>query len=117
MKKAIILSILFLCCISFGVQAKTDKKNVMFNVMTQSGAPSKKEMEKKLKLEPGVISVKTDSRNGTMLVTYNANTTNIKTITAAFRNSGFLAFPIGENCSTKKGGCLNNLPEGMDMMR
>jgi len=115
--RAILLSILFLFFVSFGAQAKTDKKNVMFNVMAQSGAPSKKEMGKKLKLEPGVMSVKIDSKQGTMLVTYNANATNIKTITTAFRKNGFLAFPIGENCSTKKGGCLNNIPEGMDMMR
>ena len=115
--KAILLSILFLLFASFGVQAKTDKKNVMFNVMAQSGAQSKKEMEKKLKLETGIISVKTDSKQGTMLVTYNANATNIKSITNAFKKGGFIAFPVGENCSTKKGGCLNNIPTEMNTLR
>ena len=112
-----ILSILFLSIASFGVQAKADKKNVMFNVMAQSGAPSKKEMGKKLKLEPGVMGVKTDARQGTMLVTYNANATNIKSITNAFKKGGFIAFPVGENCSTKKGGCLNNIPTEMNTLR
>ena len=117
MRKAILLSILFLFFVSFGMQAKTDKKNVMFNVMAQSDAPSKKEMGKKLKLEPGVMGVKIDSKQGTMLVTYNTNATNIKTITAAFRKNGFIAFPVGENCSTKKGGCLNNVPTEMNTLR
>ena len=116
--KTILLSILFLFFVSFDTEAKTHKKNVLFNVMTQSGAPSKKEMGKKLKKKPGVMKVKTNSKQGTMLVTYNANVTNIKSISDRFRESRFLAFPVGEGCSRRKrGGCLNNIPSEMNMMR
>ena len=109
MKKAVwILLILFF--VSVGAQARTDKRNVMFNVMAQSGAPSKKEMGKILTQESGVMSVKSNRKQGTMLVTYNANATNIQTIRETFRKNRFLAFPVGENCSNKRGGCLNNIP-------
>jgi len=116
--KTILLSMLFLFFVSFDTEAKTHKKNVLFNVMAQSGAPSKKEMGKKLRSEPGVMRVKTNSRQGTMLVTYNANVTNIKSISDTFRENRFLAFPVGENCSPRRrGGCLNNIPTEMNMMR
>ncbi len=109
--------VLLLIVLSFSgmAEAKTDKKNVMFNVMMQSNT-SKKDLDK-LSQEQGILSVKSDSRQGTVLVTYDGNETSVKNITDAFKKIGFIAFPIGENCSLKKGGCLNNAPTEINTMK
>jgi copper chaperone CopZ len=102
-----LIIVIILLAISLSIEAKTDKKTVTFNVM-MSNSSAKKEIEKNIGNEEGVLNLKVNPKENTAVITYDANKTNVETILKAFKKAGYTAFPVGENCSMKKGGCLNN---------
>lgn len=104
--KLMILTILFIS-FTFNAEAKVNKKIATFNVAMHCHS-CKQKIEKELAYEPGILNLKVDLSQNTVVVTYNANKTNVENIMKAFRKIGYAASPVGENCSGKKGGCLNN---------
>jgi len=83
--------------------------------MTPNGEVQK-QLAKAMKNEPGVLKFKLNKKDGTAEVTFEDTKTSLKAVNAAFKNNGCIAFPIGENCSKKKGGCLNNPPTQMNTL-
>ena len=108
---------LFIFFAAFLLSAATGakKRAITFNVMTPGGEVQK-QLEKAMKEEPGVQKFKLNKKDGTAEVTFEDAVTSLKTVTAVFRKNGCTAFPIGENCSKKKGGCLNNPPTQMNTL-
>ena len=103
-------------CMAFGASAKDDKakQTVVFNVMTTKDS---KQALKKISEKEGVVAVHFDAATSSVEVVYKPAETNIKEISDAFRINGVVAFPIGENCSVKKGGCLNNSATQINTMK
>ena len=93
------------------VEAK--KRVITFNVIMPNG-DVQKQLAKAMKDEPGVLKFKLNKKDGTADVTFEDTKTTLKAVNAVFKNNGCIAFPIGENCSKKKGGCLNNPPTQMN---
>jgi len=92
------------------------KKSVTFNVMI-SDSKGEKAVQKNLKAQPGVSSVKANSKTGTTVVEYDDAKTDVAKLTSAFKSAGFYASPLGECCANKPGGCLNNAPTTTNTMR
>lgn len=92
------------------------KKTVQFNVMISDNG-GKKKVEKHMKKQNGISSVKADAKMGMATIVYDDSETDINAISSAFRSAGFYASPVGENCATKPGGCLNNTPTTTNTMR
>ena len=99
----------------FTVLAFAGKKSVTFNVMVADKA--KKDVMKKIKKQTGVYSVKSNDKMGAVVVEYDDAETSVNTLTTAFQTAGVYASPVGENCATKPGGCLNNKPTTTNTMR
>ncbi len=78
---------------------------------------SEKKVEKAIKSQKGVRSVKASAKKGSVIVEYEDTETNVTTLTSAFKEAGYYASPIGENCALKKGGCLNNAPTTINTMK
>ncbi|MDR0873192.1 MAG: hypothetical protein LBN27_06970 [Prevotellaceae bacterium] len=90
------------------------KRAITFNVMLPNG---EKELAKAMKAEPGVQKFKFNKKESTAEVVFEDTETTLENVNAAFKKNGCVAFPIGENCSTKKGGCLNNAPTQMNTLK
>ena len=114
MKKLICL--LAALCIVYGANAKDDKskQTVVFNVMITKDL---KQAFKKISEKEGVVALRFDASTSSVEVTYKPSETNIREISSAFKENGVIAFPIGENCSVKKGGCLNNAATQINTMK
>jgi copper chaperone CopZ len=110
----LITSIIIGCFFTTGLFA--GRNSVSFNVM-MTDSQSEKKVEKAIKSQKGVRSVKASAKKGTVAVEYEDAETNISTLTAAFKEAGYYASPIGENCALKKGGCLNNAPTTINTMK
>jgi copper chaperone CopZ len=102
--------------LSFSAEAKPSKKTILFNVSMHCHSCEKK-IEKNLSYEPGVMKLKTNLKDNTVEITYNENKTDIETLMKAFKKIGYSAFPVGESCANKKGGCLNNSPTQINTMK
>ena len=100
--------------LSLSVNAK--KRAVTFNVMAPNGEVQK-QLAKAMKDEPGVLKFKLNKKDGTAEVTFEDTKTTLENVNAAFKKNGCIAFPVGENCSKKKGGCLNNPPTQINTMK
>ncbi len=113
--KSKLFILIALVCFSFTIaEAKVLKKSVAFNVIMQAES---KDIVKNITDLPGVLNVKIDKKQSVAYIDYDGNATNIQTISSAFKSKGYIAFPIGENCSKKKGGCLNNAPTEINTMK
>ncbi len=106
----------FLLYFFFTIGLFAGKSSVSFNVMV-TDSQNEKKIEKIIKSQKGVHSVKASAKKGSVIVEYDDSETNIATLTAAFKNAGYYASPIGENCALKKGGCLNNAPTTVNTMK
>ncbi|MBO7202823.1 MAG: cation transporter [Paludibacteraceae bacterium] len=111
MKKLIITLVAF----CFSIATFAAKNSVQFNAMISKS--SKKKVEKFIKKQPGIISIKTDMKMGLVTVVFDDSKTNVNAISGAFRSAGVFASAIGENCANKPGGCLNNAPKTTNTMR
>lgn len=109
---ALMLSVTF----AAEAQGQGKKQSVTFNVLMHCNA-CKTKIEKEIGYAPGVSNIKIDLKQNTVTIAYNDAKTNIKTLSEAFKKIGYTAFPVGENCATKKGGCLNNAPTEINTMR
>ena len=108
--------VIFLAVFWLTATATDAKKRVItFNVMMPNG-DVQKQLTKAMKEETGVQKFKLNKKDGTADVTFEDTKTTLKTVNAVFKNNGCIAFPIGENCSKKKGGCLNNPPTQMNTL-
>lgn len=103
-----------LCMLSMSIFA--GNKSVSYNVMI-SDKSGEKAVKNCMKAIDGVESVKTEAKTGMVHVEYDDEKTDISTITQAFKNAKIYASPIGENCASKPGGCLNNKPTTTNTMR
>jgi copper chaperone CopZ len=92
------------------------KKSVTFNVMI-ADSKGEKAVKKALKAQPGVESVKADSKTGSVAIEYDDTKTDIGKLSNAFKSAGYYASPVGESCANKPGGCLNNAPTTTNTMR
>lgn len=102
------------CVLSMNIFAET--KSVSYNAMISDKA-GEKAVKRCLEGVDGVKSVKTEAKTGMVHVFYNDEKTDIAKITNAFKEARIYASPVGENCATKPGGCLNNKPTTTNTMR
>ncbi len=114
MKKLLYILLFLFFVFDISAKDKASKQTVVFNVMLTK---ENKDVTKKISEKPGVVSARYDATTSTVEVAYKPTETNIKNISDAFKENGVLAFPIGENCSAKKGGCLNNSATQINTMK
>jgi len=114
MKTKRTLTILFISLFALSVFAA--KKSVSFNVMI-SDSKGKSTVEKRMKSQTGVMSVKANPQMGTVAIEYDDTKTDVNALVGAFKSAGFYASPVGESCANKPGGCLNNKPTTTNTMR
>ncbi len=107
------ISLLFVAA-AFSVSLWAGTKTVQFNAMISG---NKGTVEKSLKATKGVKSVKINTKAGIVEVNYDDSQTDINALCGVFRSAGVYASPIGENCATKPGGCLNNTPTSTNTMK
>ena len=110
------LFIFFAVFLFAATSADAKRRVITFNVMT-ANTVSHKQVAKAMKDEPGISRVKFNRKAGTADVTFDDTQTTLRAVVEAFRKHGFVAFPIGENCSRKRGGCLNNPPTQMNTLQ
>jgi len=110
--KIFIFFTVFLLSLS-AVEAK--KRAITFNVMTPN-SEVQKQVEKAMKEVSGVQKIKFNKKDGTAEVIFEDTKTTLSAVTAVFKKNGCFASPIGENCSKKKGGCLNNAPTQLNTL-
>src|SRR5574344_1984083 len=99
--------IVLLLAASLSISAYAGKNTVQFNAMVSN----KKAVEKMLEGQNGVKSAKVNQKTGTIDIVFDDTKTDISQIGSALSSAGIYASPVGENCATKPGGCLNNPPK------
>ena len=114
MKKLIIFLLLSLSGLSI-LAANVAKTTVVFNVDLQKSNDAK--VRKNIANEVGVFNVKSSLSEGTAVVTFDANKTNIAKLVSAFRKHGCNAVPMEVGCAGSKGGCLNAHPATYSTMK
>ena len=84
-------------------------KTIAFNINMRDNN-CKKTIQNSLRKETGVVKVKAIVQEGLLTITYNDEKTTPQELIEKIKLLGYYASPLGENCSIKPGGCLNNKP-------